>query len=53
MISVLIADNNYLSRLGLYTLLSSSANFEVDYTEDDNFENLLSCIKKINLEFWY
>jgi DNA-binding NarL/FixJ family response regulator len=46
MISVLIADDNYLSRLGLYTLLSSSANFEVDYTEDDNFENLLACIKK-------
>lgn len=46
MISVLIADNNYLSRLGLYTLLSSSANFEVDYTEDDSFENLMACIKK-------
>ena len=38
MISVLIADNNYLSRLGLYTLLSTSSNFEVDYTEDENFE---------------
>jgi len=47
MISILIADKNYLSRLGLYTLLSTSANFEVDYTEDDNFENLLICIKKI------
>jgi DNA-binding NarL/FixJ family response regulator len=46
MISVLIADNNYLSRLGLYTLLSTSANFEVDYTEDDNFDNLVSSIKK-------
>ena len=46
MISVLIADNNYLSRLGLYTLLSTSANFEVDYTEDDSFENLIACIKK-------
>ena len=46
MISVLIADNNYLSRLGLYTLLSSSANFEVDYTEDENFGNLMACIKK-------
>lgn len=46
MISVLIADNNYLSRLGLYTLLSTSANFEVDYTEDDNFENLVASIKK-------
>jgi DNA-binding NarL/FixJ family response regulator len=46
MISVLIADNNYLSRLGLYTLLSTSPNFEVDYTEDDNFENLVSCIQK-------
>ena len=46
MISVLIADNNYLSRLGLYTLLSTSPNFEVDYTEDENFENLVSCIQK-------
>ena len=46
MISVLIADNNYLSRLGLYTLLSTSANFEVDYTEDENFENLVASIKK-------
>ncbi len=46
MISVLIADNNYLSRLGLYTLLSTSANFEVDYTEDENFDNLVSSIKK-------
>jgi DNA-binding NarL/FixJ family response regulator len=47
MISVLIADNNYLSRLGLYTLLNTSPNFEVDYTEDDNFENLVASIKKI------
>ena len=46
MISVLIADNNYLSRLGLYTLLSTSPNIEVDYIEDDNFDNLVSCIKK-------
>ena len=46
MISVLIADNNYLSRLGLFTLLSTSANFEVDYTEDENFDNLVSSIKK-------
>lgn len=46
MISVLIADKNYLSRLGLYTLLSTSSNFEVDYTEDENFENLVSCIQK-------
>lgn len=45
MISVLIADNNYLSRLGLYTLLNSSSNFEVQYTEDDNFENLVAVIK--------
>jgi DNA-binding NarL/FixJ family response regulator len=45
MISVLIADKNYLSRLGLYTLLSTTSNFEVNYTEDDNFENLLACIK--------
>ncbi|MES2134530.1 MAG: response regulator transcription factor [Bacteroidota bacterium] len=47
MISVLIADNNYLSRLGLYTLLNTSANFEVDYTEDANFESLVASIKKI------
>ncbi len=46
MISVLIADNNYLSRLGLYTLLSTSANFEVDYIEEASFENLVSTIKK-------
>lgn len=46
MISVLIADKNYLSRLGLFTLLSASPNFEVDYTEDENFENLMACIKK-------
>ena len=46
MISVLIADKNYLSRLGLYTLLSTSSNFEVDYTEDENFENLIASIKK-------
>lgn len=46
MISVLIADKNYLSRLGLYTLLSGTSNFEVDYTEDENFENLLETIKK-------
>lgn len=46
MISVLIADKNYLSRLGLFTLLSTSSNFEVDYTEDENFENLVSCIQK-------
>lgn len=46
MISVLIADNNYLSRLGLYTLLSTSANFDVEYTEDENFENLVASIKK-------
>lgn len=46
MISVLIADKNYLSRLGLFTLLSQSNNFEVDYTEDDNFDNLVLTIKK-------
>lgn len=46
MISVLIADKNYLSRLGLFTLLNTSSNFEVDYTEDDNFENLVAYIKK-------
>lgn len=46
MISVLIADKNYLSRLGLYTLLSGISNFEVDYTEDESFDNLLNTIKK-------
>ncbi len=46
MISVLIADKNYLSRLGLFTLLNTSSNFEVDYTDDDNFENLVESIKK-------
>ena len=46
MISVLIADKNYLSRLGLFTLLNTSSNFEVDYTDDENFENLVDCIKK-------
>ena len=46
MISVLIADKNYLSRLGLFTLLTTSSNFEVDYTDEEGFESLLSCIKK-------
>jgi DNA-binding NarL/FixJ family response regulator len=46
MISVLIADKNYLSRLGLFNLLSESSNFEVDYTDNDHFESLLSVIKK-------
>jgi DNA-binding NarL/FixJ family response regulator len=46
MISVLIADKNYLSRLGLFTLLSESSNFEVDYTDNDDFESLVSVIKK-------
>lgn len=46
MISVLIADKNYLSRLGLFTLLNTSPNFEVDYTDDADFENLVSTIKK-------
>jgi DNA-binding NarL/FixJ family response regulator len=46
MISVLIADKNYLSRLGLFTLLNTSPNFEVDYTEDENFEHLMASIKK-------
>jgi DNA-binding NarL/FixJ family response regulator len=46
MISVLIADKNFLSRLGLYTLLRSSLNFNVEYTEEDHFENLMECIKK-------
>lgn len=45
MISVLIADKNYLSRLGLFTMLNESANFQVDFTEDDNFDNLLDLIK--------
>lgn len=47
MISVLIADNNYLSRLGLYTLLNTSPNFEVDYVEEGSFENLNATIKKV------
>ncbi len=46
MISVLIADKNYLSRLGLFTLLSESANFEVEYTDEDNFDYLVASIKK-------
>ena len=46
MISVLIADKNYLSRLGLFTLLSNSIDFEVDYTDDENFENLVLMITK-------
>lgn len=46
MISVLIADKNYLSRLGLYTLLNTSSSFEVDYTEGDTFEHLMATIKK-------
>ena len=46
MISVLIADKNYLSRLGLFTLLSESANFEVEYTDEDNFDHLVASIKK-------
>ncbi len=45
MISVLIADKNYLSRLGLFTLLSTSSNFEVEYTDDDNFEHLVATIQ--------
>lgn len=46
MISVLIADKNYLSRLGLFTLLNESLNFEVDYTDSDDFNDLISIIKK-------
>ncbi len=46
MISVLIADKNYLSRLGLFTLLNTSPNFEVDYTEDENFDHLVASVKK-------
>ncbi len=46
MISVLIADKNYLSRLGLFTLLNESSNFEVDYTENEDFDSLMSVIKK-------
>lgn len=46
MISVLIADKNYLSRLGLFTLLNESPNFEVDYTDEDNLDSLLQIIKK-------
>ncbi len=46
MISVLIADKNYLSRLGLFTLLNTSSNFEVDYTDDANFDQLVAVIKR-------
>ncbi len=46
MISVLIADKNYLSRLGLFTLLNESPNFEVEFTDDDNFNHLADLIKK-------
>jgi DNA-binding NarL/FixJ family response regulator len=46
MISVLIADKNYLSRLGLFTLLNESSNFEVDFTEEDNLDALIQIIKK-------
>lgn len=46
MISVLIADKNYLSRLGLYTLLSNSSHFDVNYTDGDGFEPLVAAIKK-------
>lgn len=46
MIAVLIADKNYLSRLGLFTLLIESSNFEVDYTDNDDFDSLVSLIKK-------
>ena len=45
MISVLIADKNYLSRLGLFTLLKGAINFEVDYTDEEDFDNLVSVIK--------
>jgi DNA-binding NarL/FixJ family response regulator len=46
MISVLIADKNYLSRFGLYTLLSESVNFEVNYTDKESFDQLLASIKQ-------
>ncbi|MFO0322383.1 MAG: DNA-binding response regulator [Bacteroidota bacterium] len=46
MVSVLIADKNYLSRLGLFTLLSESENFDVQFTDDDNFDFLVASIKK-------
>ena len=46
MISVLIADKNYLSRLGLFTLLNGATNFEVDYTDEEDFDSLISLIKK-------
>ncbi len=45
MISVLIADKNYLSRLGLFTLLNGAINFEADYTDEEDFDNLVSVIK--------
>ncbi len=47
MISVLIADHNYLSRLGLYTLLNTSPHFEVDYVEENDFDTLVASIRKL------
>ena len=46
MISVLIADKNYLSRFGLFTLLSESVNFEVNHTDEESFDQLLGSIKQ-------
>ena len=49
MISVLIADKNYLSRLGLFTLLNGAINFEVDYTDEEDFDSLVFLIKNNTL----
>lgn len=47
MISVLVADKNYLSRVGLMTLLKESPSFEAEYTENEDFEHLIASIKKM------
>lgn len=47
MISVLIADKYFLSRVGLMSLLNGASNFEAEQIVDDNFDQLLESIKKI------
>ncbi len=47
MISVLIADKYFLSRVGLMSLLNGAADFEAEQVGDDNFDQLLESIKKI------
>ncbi|MBS1637599.1 MAG: response regulator transcription factor [Bacteroidetes bacterium] len=48
MISVLIADKYYLSRVGLMSLLNESSNFNADYTAESNFEALMETIRERN-----